>query len=286
MIAKRFVSRLVLFTFLISLSGCSTQFGYRFADTFVEWQLAKYVELSGPLEDNVERSIDELHMWHARTQLPAYRNVLEQLIQDLDQDTVDAVKIVAYSEQLFSFWQAIRNQLEPYALTYLPQLSEAQREQLISNLRERIEEEREEAADLNERERYRERLERTLDRAKEWLGPLQSEQRTLLRRWLEERVSNDELWLVYQEDWLDAFAATVRAPEAEGFADGISLLITRPEAYRSDALIAATEFNRALTMQLMVDLYSTLSDGQKRHLRNKLAGYRETVDSLINNFAT
>lgn len=283
---KVLLGRVCLLSLLLILGGCSTQFGYRFADTFVEWQLAKYVDLSGQLEDNVDRSIDELHLWHARTQLPRYRAMLDELIVTLDEDELGANEIISYSDRLFDFWKTIRNQLEPYALTYLPQLSAEQREQLITNLRERLEEEREEDAELDPREQRRERLDRTLERAKEWLGPLRAEQRTLVRRWLDERVRNDEEWLAYQEAWLDLFATTLREPAAPDYADRMSLLITAPESLRSEALIDASQYNRALTQQLMLDLYQTLSYGQKRHLRNKLAEYRATVDSLINNFAT
>ncbi|MFC0444846.1 DUF6279 family lipoprotein [Pseudidiomarina halophila] len=283
---KVLLGRVCLLSLLLILGGCSTQFGYRFADTFVEWQLAKYVDLSGQLEDNVDRSIDELHLWHARTQLPRYRTMLDELIVTLDQDELGARDIISYSDRLFDFWATIRNQLEPYALTYLPQLSVEQREQLISNLHERLEEEREEDAELDPSERRRERLERTLERAKEWLGPLQAEQRTLLRRWLDDRVNNEAEWLAYQETWLELFATTLRDPAAPDYADRMSLLITAPDGLRSQVLVEANQYNRALTQQLLLDLYQTLSFGQKRHLRNKLADYRATVDSLIKNFAT
>ncbi|MGQ4275881.1 DUF6279 family lipoprotein [Pseudidiomarina sp. E22-M8] len=283
---KVLFGRVCMISLLLIVSGCSTQFGYRFADTFIEWQLAKYVSLSGPLEDNVDRSIDEIHLWHARTQLPQYRTVLDELITTLDDDKLTTDDIIHYSEQLFVFWQTIRNQLEPYSLTYLPQLSVEQREQMIENLRQRLEEEREEEADLEPREQRRERLDRAFERAKEWLGPLQAEQRTLIRRWLDQRTSNDQQRLAYQETWLEVFAATLRQPEASDYAERMSLLITAPESLRNEALIAATEANRVLTQQLMLDLYHTLSYSQKRHLRNKLADYRTTIDSLIKNFAT
>ena len=57
---QRFI--IIVLTLSALLAGCSTQFGYRFADTYLEWQLGKYVDISGQLETDVDTSIDELHM--------------------------------------------------------------------------------------------------------------------------------------------------------------------------------------------------------------------------------
>ncbi|CAB0149984.1 hypothetical protein PSI9734_00556 [Pseudidiomarina piscicola] len=280
------VRRVCLLLLVIVLGGCSAQFGYRFADTYVEWQLAKYVDLSGSLEDNVDRSIDELHQWHAQTQLPRYRDLLVELIEGIDTDTLTVKQVVGLSEQAYGFWTTIRNQLEPYALTYLPQLTPEQRQQLLENLRERLQEEREDYQERDPEDAKKERLDKLFDRAKEWLGPLQKEQRTLLRRWLEQRGSSREQWLAYQQRWLELFAATLNNPEAADYAEQMSLLITQPEQLRSDELNRMVAANTLLTQQLSVDIYSTLTNGQKQHLRNKLEGYRKTLDSLIENFAT
>lgn len=280
---QRFI--IIVLTLSALLTGCSTQFGYRFADTYLEWQLGKYVDISGQLETDVDASIDELHMWHARSELPRYRDLLDQLLDDLDHGAIDAQQLFEYTDDLYGLWQDIRLQVTPYAKEYLPRLSSQQRTQLIVNLRERLDEEREEARAMSAEERFERSFDRAIERANDWLGRVHQEQRRMIRRWLQERDDSDALWLEYQEVWLARFAEVLAEPEAADFATQIDALFTNPEQFRSAELQAQSQANRELAVAVLLVIYQSLSPQQEQHLRNTLREYRATLTDLIDAYA-
>ncbi|WP_411360333.1 DUF6279 family lipoprotein [Pseudidiomarina salilacus] len=283
----RTVSLKLLTIIVVTLlfSGCSTQFGYRFADTYLEYQLGKYVDLDDPLAGDVSASIDALHQWHAQTQMPAYADFLTELINAVENDRIDAQQLNQFADDAYRFWHTIRLEIEPYAQRYLPQLSAAQRAQFITKMREQITEERVEELAQEPRKRQRERFQRTIDRAEEWLGRLAPEQERLLHRWMEQRERNDELWHRYQMQWLDSFERTIKNPSAEDFSASLEQLITNPEQFRSEELQQSSDYNRALTIEFFVAIYATMSVEQKRKVRNKLADYRELVTDIHKDYA-
>ncbi|WP_258240349.1 DUF6279 family lipoprotein [Pseudidiomarina homiensis] len=276
---------IIVLVFSAFLTGCSTQFGYRFADTYLEWQLAKYVDVSGQLETDVDTAIDELHMWHARSELPRYRDFLDTMLDDLEHGAVDAQRLFDYGGEVFHFWQRIRNQITPYAQEFLPRLNATQRTQLIKNLRDRLQEERKEAQELTDDERFERSYDRAVERASDWLGRVHPEQRRLLRRWVQERDNSDELWLDYQAQWLNRFEEILAEPQAETFAAELHDLFTQPEQLRSEELHAQNAENRELAVAVILVIYQSLSSQQKQHLEAKLREYRATLTDLINEFA-
>lgn len=282
-IQQRFI--LIVLSLSVALTGCSTQFGYRFADTYLEWQLAKYVDVSGELQTDVNSAIDELHMWHARSELPRYRDFLDTIINDLDHGRIDAQHLFNYTDEAFELWQRIRNQVTPYAQEFLPRLNATQRAQLIENLRERLQEERDEAQELTADDRFERSYERALDRANDWLGRVEPLQRRILRRWLHERDDSDVLWLDYQEEWLNRFEHVLAESQSDTFAVELYKLFTQPEQLRSDDLKAQNAANRELAVAVTLVMYQSLSPRQEQHLKAKLRDYRATLTDLINEYA-
>lgn len=280
---RRFIFIVLLLSVIVT--GCSTQFGYRFADTYLEWQLGKYVSLSGQLETDVDAAIDELHLWHARSELPRYRDLLDDLLHDLDQGNVEAQQLFDTTDRMFALWQRIRSQVTPYAQTFIPRMSAEQRQELIDNLRERLQEEREEEAERTPEERFERSFERMQERAEEWLGRIHPEQRRMLRRWLQERERSDTLWLNYQERWLEEFEKVITEPEADTFALKLEALFTQPEQLRSEQLQQQSQANRELAVAVILVIYQSLSPQQEQHLKNKLRDYRATLTALIDEYA-
>lgn len=275
---------IIVLTFSVLLTGCSTQFGYRFADTYLEWQLAKYVDLTGQLETDVDAAIDELHMWHAKSELPRYRDLLDTILTDLDRGAIDAQQLFTYTDAFYSMWQRIRIKVTPYAQEFLPRLSETQREELIDNLRKRLRDERQEQLDQSKEERFERSYEHALERATEWLGRVHPQQRRMIRRWLQERDASDTLWLDYQEAWLARFETLIKAPDSLDFVTQLERLFTNPESLRSTELQAQNAANRELAIAVLLLIYESLSPQQEQHLKNKFREYRIMLTELIDTY--
>src|SRR5690606_39887650 len=176
---------------ILFLSGCSTQLGYRFADTFIEWKVDDYVDLSGQLETDFSQAVDEFHLWHAQQELPKYRQSLHEIRALVLSETITTADSERLRQQGWEYWDAIRYQSVPYAKEFLPRLSAEQVSQLSGNLQKEFKERMErraeraaELAELDDAERLADQLDESVDDLREWLGPLRDEQRQMLRDYI------------------------------------------------------------------------------------------------------
>jgi hypothetical protein len=276
----------VLFIAVLVLVGCSNRLGYRFADTFIEWKLADYVSLSGQLSADVSSSIDELHLWHAQTQLPIYREQLAELRQLIISDELTEADMYRYSDIMSGWWETLRTQIEPYALHYLPQLSIAQRQQIINKIQSDIDDRQKNmtATEFSEvLKRSHKNMEKSLN---SWVGRLEPGQLRYLRRWLEQRQDVRLMWLDYQQLWLNEFTLVMMQDNSEQVQQRLSALILKPEQMRPELLQQSLDSGREATMIMIYSLYQSLTPKQKHRLVRTLDGYLGDLDSLIERYAS
>lgn len=274
----------VILLSLLVLVGCSNRLGYRFADTFIEWKIADYVSLSGQLEKDISASIDELHLWHAQTQLPIYRAHLAELRILIINDDLTEADIYRYSDVMSGWWETLRVQVEPYALRYMPQLSAEQRQQIITKIQTDIDERRKEINDTEFGEalkRSHKRMEKSLNG---WIGRLEPGQLRYLRRWLEQRQDVRLMWLDYQQLWLDEFSLVMLQTGTEPFQQRLRELILEPEQMRPEALQQNLDSSREATLIMIYSMYQSLTPKQKHRLVRSIDGYLGDLDSLIERY--
>ena len=273
---------------ILTISGCSTQLGYRFADTFVEWEINKYVDLNAQQQADVDRAITELHYWHATSELPVYTKQLQELRDKIAAENLSLVDLQTTYKQLFSAWQRILNELEPYALQFLPELTDEQTEQLLKKLAERQQDERQELREANgelaeQRQRWRKRSEKN---ARTWLRRLTPVQERLLIEWVNQREATASLWLDYNDQWQQNFAEALKQRHnAAIFSGQMRALMYDSERLKSPELKQLTEQNRAATLDFFYLLYQSLTDEQRQRVVRKLDGYIEDMEALAQHFA-
>ena len=267
---------------VLLLTGCSAQLGYRYADTLVEWQLDDYVELTDDQQQRVSVTIDELHLWHAQQELPKYRTALAELREKIAAKQLQYDDIDRTENQLWQFWANVQNRLlDEVAL--LQDLSMAQRRELLNNLQDKIDEQREEQAEDNESPLLAQidRVNRREERLKEWTGDVTDEQQVLIRKWVRERPEG-EFWLDYRQRWHDAFADALLQQPPDMAA--LQALITEPRALRSAAHKAYTEQRTAVRHKYLWLLYESLTDSQRQKLLKQADEYLQLLDELIADF--
>jgi len=274
------------------VSGCSSQLGYRFADTLLEWKIDDYVSLSDPLDADVSEAIDELHGWHARQELPRYKTALLQLRELVEQTEINADEVATMRAIGWQFWDTIRLEVKPYALEFLPRLSDAQVDELIANLQtelderiERREERRSERAALSESERFDDQVDRSVDNLREWLGPITASQRQLLRDFAAQDRPDGDLWTDYRQAWLDEFAKVLRSDRQHPeYRERLTLLIEQPDDWRSAELQQHLAQSSDQQTQLVIALHGSLTTAQKQHLVMRIDGYVGYIDALVKHF--
>jgi len=275
------LKKLTLLAMLTFLVGCSTQLGYRFADTIIEWQLSSIVELRPELQRDVDQVITDLHQWHAREEMPRYQQELAKIRTAIANDEVDAAFLDTSYEAVWQAWQRILEQLEPHAQSLLPRLNDAERAQLRESLEQRQQQQIEEFKERQQEDQPQRRLQRAEKNIKTWLGSVNSEQRQLLRQWLAQRVDNQQQWLLYSMQWQAQFLLLVDYPQQQDFEQQLKLLMFSPHELRSDELQQSIETNRVLTTDLVLAIYASMDAKQKRHLLRKIDGYLDDIDGIV-----
>ncbi|MDT7524949.1 DUF6279 family lipoprotein [Pseudidiomarina sp. GXY010] len=275
------LKKLTLLAMLTFLVGCSTQLGYRFADTIIEWQLSSIVELRPELQRDVDQVITDLHQWHAREEMPRYHQELAKIRTAIANDEVDAAFLDTSYEAVWQAWQRILEQLEPHAQSLLPRLNDAERAQLRESLEQRQQQQIEEFKERQQEDQPQRRFQRAEKNIKTWLGSVNSEQRQLLRQWLAQRVDNQQQWLLYSMQWQAQFLLLVDYPQQQDFEQQLKLLMFSPQELRSDELQQSIETNRVLTTDLVLAIYASMDAKQKRHLLRKIDGYLDDIDGIV-----
>jgi hypothetical protein len=278
-------SIVVVVVITLLLSACSTQFGYRFADTLIEWKLNDYVSLNSQQEQSVDQAITTLHQWHATSELPYYAQQLQTLRDKIASNTLTESDLVATYEQFFIAWQRMLNAVEPHAQEMLPQLSDEQIIELIENLREKQREEEEELLEYSDSERSKRLIRRAEKNTRSWLGQVTKVQQRLINRWVVERLDTRELWLDYNQRWLNEFEkALQQRQQPEQFNNYLQQLFYNSEQWRSEELRSRVEHNQQLTLVLFYQLSETLTDRQRRRIVDKLDGYIEDMNEIAEDF--
>ena len=270
-------------TITLLLTGCTAQLGYRFADTFIEWQLEDYVELNNDQQQQVSALIDELHVWHAQNELPKYREELAQLRTKIAENTLVYDDIDRVENKLWDFWSTVQQRVAEHA-DLLQQLSASQRKALIDAMQSKLEEQREEEQEEAQSELLEQidRVSRREERIKDWTGSITEQQQTIVRQWVRERPTGG-YWLNYRARWNDEFADALLSEPMD--MDAINALIVEPRQLRSQAHKDYTEVRTAVRHKYLWKLHQSLTDQQRQRLLEKADEYLALLDDLIADFA-
>lgn len=274
-----------LLTIVAFIAGCTANIGYQFADTLVEWKIKDYVNLNDNQKELLSEKVDEIHLWHAQTQLPLYREELKGLRDKVEHKSLTQKDISTFEDRLWDFWGNVLTKVEAEA-DLLATLTLKQREQLINRLEEtqderyqRLLEDKEESSILRRLDRVTE-VEEDLENI---LGDLTKEQDTLLRDWVSDSPELREQWLSYRASWLTEFEKALLSQPIDE--ERLSSLILNPQQLRNDAFQKEAERNSELRKAFLWDMYQSLTQEQRKNVIKKADEYIDLLDSLISDFS-
>ncbi|WP_404402904.1 DUF6279 family lipoprotein [Idiomarina seosinensis] len=278
------MKRLSVFALGLSLlvAGCTAQFGYRFADTLIEWRLDDYVELDDKQQQQVSSVIDELHLWHAQEELPKYRRSLTKLRELIVTQQFEQHHIAQFEQQLWDYWGNVQQRLASEA-DLLSQLTVGQRRQLLDNLNEQLAERRQEQRD-DEKNAIVEQLERESrreERLEQWTGSITEEQQNIIRQWVQDRPEGSH-WLAYRQRWNDAFGEVLLQQPIPS--ERLRQLIIEPRALMSEQHRQYNDVRRSIRQDYLWQLYLSLTEQQREVLVEKADEYEQLLSDLIEYF--
>lgn len=266
------------------VTACTAQLGYRYADTFIEWQLADFVDLDDAQEEELSLIIDEMHLWHAQQELPKYQQLLQATRDKIAQSQLQRTDVSAIEDALWQFWGNVQVKAAEHIDT-LSTLSLAQREQLLAHLQERLDEDIEEEQEEAEYPVLAqvERVDRVEETLSEWIGKLNKDQQLLVRQWVA-TIPQNNYWLEYRQRWLNEFEQAL-IPKPVNL-DAVRQLVINPQRLRTEAHQESLAQRKMQRHEFMWAIYQSLSESQQEKLLAKLDEYLQLLDELVTEYKT
>ena len=272
-------SRVLLILALVLLGACSsTTFLYNRLDFILPWYLDDYVELDRDQRQQFDRLLDPFLDWHRQEELPAYLTVLDQIENTLEQP-VTPQEIAAIADAFEEAWLRLEGRSLDWLLALGASLTDEQVAEFLQNLEEGQQEYEEKYLPRSDEE-YREELyENLLDRAQDYLGRLDREQKAALRSASVGMVRTDRLWLEERARWHIRLGELLQ--REPGWEQRVRDAIARRDETVSDGYRQAYTHNLALIQETLADLLNGRSERQERRLRGEIADLREDLQELI-----
>jgi len=262
------------------VSACGTRLLYERIDTLLYFHLSSQVTLDDGQARALRASLRDLHAWHRSAALPAYAEFLEALAEDMAQP-IGADGIAAARIGLESLWRDTVAGLAPAAARWLAGLGPAQRDEFFASLAERDVELRREYCDIGDAERRRNRERSVVSALGDWVGRLDSEQRTRVRKQLQAIDANGCDWIASRERFRARLRQLVDTHAADPrYEARLTRLLTHPEDDWDPAYRARYAANSDVVVAMLAELDRTLSARQRARLGEKLRSYARDFREL------
>lgn len=263
------------------LGGCSLRFAYTQLDWLVPWYLRDYVTLDAGQRSTLDERLAARLDWHCRNHLADYALSLRQAQGLLARPRIEAAELAPYLERAEGWWRELLVELRPDARVLLAALQTAQVEELAQAFARREREARDEFLGGSVAEQHADRVTRMEQRLQRWFGRMTPAQRTRIAAWSRDLKPTTEAWLANRARWqAELLAALQLRGDAQAFGARLDALLAPQEARWSAGHRAAVAHNRALTLELLADLFNIATDAQRQHLVGEVAALAGQFESL------
>ena len=270
----------ICFVALLLLSGCSSQFAYNNLDWLVHWYLDDYIDLNKPQKNAFDERFAQWHQWHREAELENYVSHLNDLKDLLLEGDISTETVSEQFTRARGHWLRLREHIAPDVARLARLLSDEQVEAMFASLEENnVEDEAERRGKSKEElsERFKERFEEQLQ---DYFGRLTEQQKLIVAEYARQVVPNRLEWLTYRRSVQSAAQELLMQREADTFENDFLILLTQPESYQHPQYIANLEHNRSVFSALVVEIYPTITEKQRKRLFRKIDSYIDDFSDL------
>ncbi|CAH0990225.1 hypothetical protein SIN8267_00317 [Sinobacterium norvegicum] len=270
---------LLICTLMIVLSGCTTKFTYRFLDWMVAWSVDDYIDWDKSQQRQFDAMVDRQLLWHQRTQLPRYGQLLRQLQQD-NQQPLNREDAEQRLLQMGVMVKDLLLHISPDAAILLASLSDQQVTELLANIDAKTAESEAKYSHSTKKQLDQERVKEANKAAKRLMGRLSEPQRALIDRWNQQLQPTWSEWIASRTYWRDQFAVVLKQRQQPGFEQKILRLFTQSQDDWSAEYAAIIEANTNAGIDLIIALQASASDKQLKHIDRQLGAWAKAFEEL------
>lgn len=262
------------------MAGCSsTQFFYNRLDTIIAWYVDDYVDLDRQQSKLFDEELEQFFVWHRRTELPRYVDLLVKAESALDQD-IDVAQLQRLADDFRAALERLRARALESMLRIGDALSDEQLAEFVANLEREQAESEEEYLSRDDAE-YREALiERLEDNFEDYLGRLTTEQRSQIEQSADRYSRLDQAWLEDRARWIQITGDILSRRDADWQAQIRQAASGRRDG-RNAVFQKALDANTRITLDLVAQVLNTRTERQDRRLRKRLAELKADFEALI-----
>ena len=263
----------LLVAFLIS--GCSIRFFYNHLDWWANWYLDDYVSLNSQQRRFFEDTLDSLHQWHRKTQLPLYSDQLKSLKIAVNAG-IDEQQLIVFLATLADYWQSILIAAEPKLRALFSGLSVEQKQQFLKALdaanQDKISDHKEQA----DQQWLAEGSINQQAQLAKWFGKLSEQQNSQIALMSQEFQRSFRPWMNYRQYWLSQFSELLEGglPNPQ-FKLEFYRLFVNSQSLKSDDFKNITTHNNRVFAKIFVHINTLANDKQRKHINARL-------DKMIN----
>lgn len=272
----------ILFISLV-LAGCGPRILYPHLDWLIPWYMNDYFSLDSHQSSYVKQSIRQQQRWHCSTQLKKYTRWLRELHRDLQNpnDPITYESAENYWREIKRFGKELMHQISPDITDFLLTVSDAQAEELFSNLEKQNLKMEKKYVDVDAETADKNRQKRMIKRMKPWIGSLSQEQKQAVAAWSGRLRPTAADWIAHRRKTQNAYRQLWQQRQDEAYFRRTAYqLLVYPEHLRSPAYQKNIAHNIAQTIALFVDFDRQLTPKQRKKMLNKLSEFAADFDYL------
>ncbi|HUQ74610.1 MAG TPA: DUF6279 family lipoprotein [Burkholderiales bacterium] len=261
----------------VLICGCSTvRLVYDNADTYIRWRASSYLDLEGPMAEDLDETVGAFMAWHRTNALPKYAALADEASTRFGRGLVPADLDWGYDSVMTQARESVRVAAERIA----PLLDRLTPEQ-IAHLERRLAEDNRRFARENlrgnERERRKRRTQRNVERLEDWLGRLSQAQIDRVAQYSERAPLLDEHRERDHKRLQAEVLALLRARQAR---ERLVDFAGNWDRGRDPAYATAIEASRKEYFSMALDLERSLSSRQRARAASELRRYANEFRTL------
>lgn len=261
----------IVLLMLVGLGGCTGKLAYNNADLLINWYVGQYVDLRPDQKPLLKDTFNRVRDWHRREELPRYVEQLQELKEQIDSQSLTQTQMAEHRERALAHWQRVRVYAAPEVASLAMTMDIEQMSSLFVHLAYDREEDIEEYTERNE---IRTTAQRIIDSMEETLGYVTSEQEAVVAAYAPKIQSGFMLWKDYQTTTQQRIRSILISKDFSPNAENALIsVLANPDPLRSSELVALSETNRQLYLQMFSDIFPTLEDRQRANLIEQIDEY-------------
>ncbi len=271
----------VIGVLVLLLAGCSTKLAYNNLDWLASWYLGDFIELSDPQQQEFDKRLNSLLIWHREVELPSYRDQLRLLQKQLQSPQVNAKQWAQHIKEISGHWLRIRNKASLEMAILAPELSEEQVTDFFAALKEHNQEKREEFDELSKQEAEEKRFDNVVEQFEEAIGSVTQEQEGIIKEYIASSHKTPLVYLAYSNRFQLGLKKTFMEVDKSHLSSQLYELLSHPEQFKLAKTLQLDSNEKFLVANMLQKVHESASKKQLTYFQDEVADLIELIGELM-----